>query len=286
MSQKLIEVYGNGLFGTDDAAVNDRQLSGLKASDFGSVVLFALHVHENGDLTYNDTPIVRSGTFQADLAHLQRYLAALRGKAELWWSIGGWQVPDFAHVGTLLATPAGRKTLSGNFRALLAALPVDGFDVDMEESYDEGMRDAIVGFSLLADELGAGVTYCPYTQVDFWLACLSGVFGALDHQVVKRWNLQCYAGGTGNTTQEWLASLQAYSGQLGIPDVRSFLVPGNWVRSDDGAIQNSPADIQAFIAQEAIRKDAAGGFLWCTSEIFASKHSAADHATAIRNGLG
>lgn len=282
----VIEVFGNGLFGTNDPSTNDQQLAQMQASAFNSVILWSVHVQPNGDLTYNDTPLVTGGVFNASLNYMKPYVAALREQGEVWWGVGSWGASDFSNLGALLATASGTETVKNTFGALFAALPGDGVDFDMEESYGPDMRKTIVEFTLLlAQSLSLKSTYCPYMDEPFWLGCLADVYAEAGQQYVQRFNLQCYAGGTGNTTASWLAPLQSYPQPLGIPDIDAFIVPSNWVQSDDGTQKFTPAQTCAFFSKPAMRENAGGGFLWNTSEIFSSGDSAADYAQAVVNGL-
>jgi hypothetical protein len=283
----IIEVFGNGLFGTNDPPTNNRQSEQMEASRFNSVILWSVHVHPNGDLYYNETPLVTGGTFNLDLNFMQPYVAALKAKGEVWWGVGAYGVDDFSNIGKLLATPGGTQILQSNFGALLKTLPADGIDLDMEESYDQTMRHTIVQFSLfLNNQLNTGITYCPYIDEDFWLNCLADVYEQNgNRQIIRRFNLQCYAGGGGNSTKQWLSDLRSFGRPLGIVDVSSFIVPSYWVRSDDSSEKNSPSDICAFFSNPDIRENAGGGFLWNTSEIFESGFTAADYSEAVMNGL-
>jgi len=283
----VIQVYGNGLFGQNDPTSNNPQLVQLKESQFNSVILWTVHVNATGDLFYNNTPLVTGGVFNSAMAFMKPYVAALKQRGEVWWGIGSYGVSDFANIGQLLATPQGTATLTNSLRALLQALPSDGIDFDMEESYDRAMRNTVVQLTLLLDRsLKAGVTYCPYMDEAFWLNCLADVYGQNgQQQVVRRFNLQCYAGGNGNTTAGWLDQLTSFGKPLGIADTNRFIVPGDWVQSDDGSQKNSPADITAFFSNPAIGANTGGGFLWNTSEIFGSGSNCAAYAQAVATGL-
>ncbi|HEV7573482.1 MAG TPA: hypothetical protein VGQ21_18445 [Thermoanaerobaculia bacterium] len=282
----IIEAFGNGLFGTNDPATNDQQLSELQTSAFNSIILWSVHVQPNGDLTYNDTPLVTGGTFNADLNYMTPYVAALRQQGEVWWGVGSYGATDFQNLGALLSTPAGTATVTQTFAALFDAIPAEGVDFDMEESYGPDMQNTIVQFTLLlAQSLNLKSTYCPYMFENFWLGCLADVYASAGQQYVQRFNLQCYAGGTGNTTASWLSALQTYGRPLGIPDVNAFILPSNWVQSDDGTQKYTPAQTCAFFSDPNMRQNAGGAFLWNTSEIFSSGYTATDYATALANGL-
>jgi hypothetical protein len=281
----VVGVYATGLFGTNDQKTNDEQLAQLQASAFNSFIFWSVHVHANGDLIYNNTPLVTGGTFNADLAHMQPYVAKLREQGQIWWSVGSWGATDFKNIGTLLQSASGTQALTDNFRALFTALPGSGVDFDMEESYGPDMQNTIVTFTQLLFTLGLQSTYCPYANEPFWLNCLAGVYAAAKAQLVQRFNLQCYAGGDGNTTSQWYTALQGFTQPLGISDPSVFIVPGNWVRSDDGSTKFSPTQTCAFFSNKSMREDAGGGFLWKTSEIFTSGSTAQQYAQAVSNGI-
>lgn len=287
MSQEVVvEVFGNGLFGENKPDSNNQQLAQLVESKFNHVILWSVHVRENGDLYYNDTPLVTGGVFNSDLQYMIPYVQSLSKTAQIYWGIGSWGASDFKNIGNLLKTPEGTKALSQNLAGLLEAVPATGIDFDMEESYDEEMRNTVVQFTLmLHNQFSIQVTYCPYTQELFWLNCLADVYDKAGQQLVARFNLQCYAGGGGNTTAQWLSTLNMFDRPLGIADVNTFIVPSFWVQTDDGSQKYSPADICKFFGNPAIRENAGGGFLWNTSEMFQSGYEPTDYANAVLNGL-
>jgi hypothetical protein len=275
--------YANGLFGTDDAATNDAQLAQMMAAKFDIVILFAVHVHPSGDLYYNDSPIVSAGTFNPDFAYLEPYLSRLASVSQIWCSVGGWGVDDFQNLGTLLSTGAGRTAVTNNVAALKAGISLVGVDMDMEATYDPAMRTTVTTFSSLVAKLGLRVSFCPYTVPEFWMDCLADLYVS-GKQIVDHLNLQCYAGGAGNTTTDWVDAMSVFPRKLGI-DPHDFVWTSTWVQTDDGSEKYTPGDIEAFFAQPEMGQYAIGGFLWCTSEIFQSGFTAADYSTAIIAGL-
>jgi hypothetical protein len=291
-SKNIVEVYGQGLFRLEDPPqLREQYLEQLNASQFNAVILFSLHVHSGGELYYGDTRLVSDGVFDEKLSYMKRLVAALKEKSEVWWGIGSAKAADFANIRQLLSTSQGTRILSANFAALLRAVPVDGFDFDMEESWDDGMRNAVTKLALLLHQFNVGVSFCPYTSMTDWFACLADIYEKNGHrQIVKRLNLQCYDGGGGNTTRYWLDNLKSYSGDLGIPDIDSFIVPGYWVCSAhrrDGTClsQYSPDDICKVFSNPDLRQNAGGAFLWNTSDIFKSGNSFGDYSRAVANGL-
>jgi hypothetical protein len=291
----IVQVYGQGLFRLEDPPqLRAQYLERLMASQFNTTMLFSVHVHPGGELYYGDTKLVSDGVFDEKLSYMKPLVAALKKKSEVWWSIGSAKAADFANIKQLLSTSQGVRILSANFAALLRAVPADGFDFDMEEDWgtDDGMRNAITKLTLLLHQFNVGVSFCPYTAMTDWFGCLADIYEKNGHQqIVKRLNLQCYDGGGDNTTKKWLDGLKSYPEDLGIPDIDSFIVPGYWVCSSHDDItgaclsQYSPNDICKVFSNPAFRRNAGGGFLWNTADIFNSGHSFGDYSQAIINGL-
>ncbi|KAF9110327.1 hypothetical protein BGX30_008017, partial [Mortierella sp. GBA39] len=119
-------IYGGGPFyagGTDT-------MNTLKASGFTTVMLWTIHVNSNGDLVYNDQPVVSNGTYigkaswPAELASLKQAPTSVK-RLEI--SVGSWGVSDFQNIKNLVASQ-GTGTgsiLYKNFAALKSALGVD-----------------------------------------------------------------------------------------------------------------------------------------------------------------
>ena len=276
MSHK-VALYANGLFSHADSAGNQQQLTQLQSAGFNTVILWAMHVHENGDFYYNDTLMISNGEVSSEInPHLGTLLTELKASGvvdTILFSIGGWGVGDFANITELLNSSSGRVTFYKNIQALQGFLPIDGFDFDMEESYGQSMQRTITNLSVdLTTRYNCTITYCPYQEPDFWLACLQNVFSQVGHQTVSQYNLQCYAGGTGNNPDTWASAIQ--NGNCGVVDGASFMSSG-W---DAGsAPQGICKSLNQFHCQ--------GGFVWNLSEIDSSDHTAANYAQAVENGL-
>jgi len=292
-SNSIILAYGQGLFRVDDSEkLREKYLGQLKASQFNATILFSVHVHDQGDLYYGDTKLVSDGVFEEKLSYMKPLVAALKERSEVWWGIGSAAVADFANIRQLLSTSFGTRILSANFKALLRAVPADGFDFDMEESWDADMQSAITKLALLLHQYDAGVSFCPYTAMTDWYTCLADIYEKNGHrQIVRRLNLQCYDGGGGNTTKEWLDALKSFPRDPGIPDINSFIVPGYWVcaaidpQTKACVAQYSPDDICKVFSEPDLRQNAGGGFLWNTGAIFNSGSSFEEYSRAVINGL-
>jgi hypothetical protein len=285
MSNYNLVLYGSGLFGNNNnPTTNQQQCTAVRNSGFSTVILWTLHVHNNGDFYYNNTAIVQSGAFsEANFHYLPPLVRSLKTGGtvnKVLFCIGSADAGDYRGIAALLQTRQGRATLQKNFSALIQALPLDGFDFDLEE-FDQDYTATIIGLSLmLSRDLNAPtITYCPYNEEDFWFNCLAEVYDQNNGQQVVRWmNLQCYAGGGNNDPDQWVADLQAYSKQtapLGISDANAFIVAGY----DAG-------DQPAGIKQDFSGKKIQGGFIWNSTEIFQSGSTPVDYAQAVAQGLG
>jgi hypothetical protein len=293
-----IAVYANGVF-LDATIPYDEQLAQMRASAFNTVVLWALHVRDGGDLYYNDNLAARDGkmTYSTDPAKkmldpkLPERVAALRsaGVERIVFSIGPFASDFEAILGNEQAARA-------NFKALIAALTVDTIDFDFEGDYDADDRRTLVKLTQLIESLGATVSYCPYNNRRFWLDCLADVYAQLERQPVKWMFLQCYDGGDGNDPATWVEAIKKDPKPLGIPDPSAFVVPGYWVKQDykDKAKYGKCPDQLEQIFKGLKSRGLSGGFLWNSLDIFAFEQKGLcgsqdvtpkGYSEAVRRGL-
>jgi hypothetical protein len=299
-----IAVYANGLFvdGYPHPPVAyTAQVAQLKAG-ITSVLLWSIHIHPDGTLYLNDSPFVRGGEIlyskdprtgvNPDLPQLFASLTGSGGTVQdVIASVGAWSTSaDFTNW------HANRAAVQENFNALHAALGISGIDFDFEPEtgYTLDAQSMLIDLTLDVGAMGMFATYCPYTQTDWWVGCLAGVYERNDSLQVVRWmNLQCYAGGSGNTPQTW-AQAVASAGNIGVANAEAFIVPGYAVTGSesDGV---GPAGIKTIFAGLA-GTGTAGGFLWNSGAIWNGQASAqppggaaaptpADYAAAINAGL-
>ncbi len=294
-----VVLYGSGLFGDSDPSVNQQQLQELQNSGFTTVILWTLHVHENGDFYYNDTLAVQNGTISSQLnPDLPQLITALKSGGtvnKVFFCIGSGGVSDYQAIKALLASPQGTQILQQNFQALVNAFPIDGFDFDLEEFPLSDYTDTIVQLTLMLNQsYGKAITYCPYTDEDFWLNCLALVYTKNNNQQIVSWfNLQCYAGGSGNDPMEWASQIVDYASPLGISDPTGFIVPGYWARHKPTGPYDEPGECPASICHTFSTLDLKGGFIWNSGDIFKSEASGlcsgsmapSAYASAIINGL-
>ncbi len=239
-------VYGRNLFGFDDESLNQQKLQEVSISGFSTVIFWPLHFDAEGNFYYHDSdprdpldPIVKNGVFNEDVyGYLPPLTEALKGDGtvqRLLFSIGGAGPDDFDKAKALLATPAGTQTLLNNFRALINALSLDGFDFDLEvpEHVYDPYLDTVVALTLmLTQQCGVAVTYCPYTEEQFWVDCLAAVFQKNNQKQAVSWlNLQCYSGGAENLNisrfDDWVDEIKNRA-PLGIENPAAFIAPGYW----------------------------------------------------------
>ncbi len=298
-----VALYGSGLF--QDKYPNPtpsyaEQLAQLSTSTFTTIVLWALHVQTNGDFYYNDTPIVQNGRFvtstdpkkgvNPELPALLAKLKANSSVSTMLFSIGPFQ-SDFDHIA------ANMPSALVNFKALMANLPIDGFDFDYEGNYAPGDVVNLVNLTTQLHGLGAAVTYCPYWNQSFWLECLTKSYAACGNTQPVRWyNPQCYDGGSGNNPAEWAQTIAASAAPTGVANPEAFVLPGLWVANTTSKswMGTCPQGITTQFGQWA-QSGTVGGFLWNSSDIFYNETNTtlctnqsilpSDYAQAIREGL-
>ncbi len=214
-------------------------IDALKGSGFTTIIGWAVHVHPEGTLYFNDTPVVVDGGYVGALDWPGLLAQLKQGRTSvdrLIFSVGGAGVGDFDSIKALIAEQGTGSTsiLYRNFAALKSAIPtIDAIDLDDETTYD---RDSTVAFCQMLSGLGYSITFCPYWDPDYWVGCLA----ALDRgspSPVTGFNLQCYAGGGGNNPQDWIA---AVGGAMGwdAATASAFVSPG--LGSD-----SAPSDVEA-----------------------------------------
>lgn len=276
-----VVVYGSGLFGNNNPSVNQQQLEAIQGSGVTTIILWTLHVDAVGNFNFNGLPAIVSvgasgSEFNStDYGYLPQLITDLKsgGVSKVLFCIGSADVTDFHNITALLSTEGGTQTLFNSFSALVNALPIDGFDFDLEE-FDQDYTDTIVKLTLrLNQNYGSMITYCPFTEIDFWTNCLTEVYQQNNNQQIVSWfNLQCYAGGGSNNPNNWVADINS---QYGVSDPNAFIVPGY------DAEESPPSNI----CQIFTTLDVKGGFIWNSSEIFSGSHTPADFASAITTGL-
>jgi hypothetical protein len=289
MAEKDAGVYGSGVLYTDPTVIDL-----LRASGMTTVVAWAVHVNEAGDLIFNDKAIVHDGEYvgEAEWPVLMKKLKAQPSTVKrLLFSIGGWETGDFNRIRKLIAAgglePEG--ILHRNFTALKKVMPwIDGIDFDDEELYEE---ETTVPFARMLYEVGFTVTFCPYSNEAFWIECLAQL-NEKQPGLVSGFNLQCYAGGAGNEPGPWIEAIEAKMGP-GF-DAKSFVRPGLWGRHGQNCEEGEcPEAIHANVALWSGNAGIVGAWVWQLDELLACEASGtcsgpmtiAAYAEAILDGL-
>jgi hypothetical protein len=210
------DIYPSG--GNDPAAV----VASITASQLTTPILALFHVNcssetcpdgqsppgsEDGDITFNDTLIIRGGQYVGDPSWPATIKSLRAGNVtKIFASFGGYGVPDYARIGKIMAKygTGPSSPLYQNFACLQSTLGIDGIDFDDEDSY---VQATVVDFAKMLLGMGLEVTFCPYTAQSFWSGCIN----ALGASKVSWLNLQCYAGGKSNNPGHWTG--------LGVPVV-------------------------------------------------------------------
>ncbi|NVI98859.1 discoidin domain-containing protein [Myxococcus sp. AM009] len=272
-------IYGGGPFYSGGTAV----MNDLRGSGFTTVILWSFHIEENGDLIYNDIPVVKNGAYMGDPAWPAR-LATLKtaptsvNRIEV--STGAWGVPDFERMSRLVngtAPGCGTTIVCGtgthsilyrNFQALKTATGADAVNFDDESAYDLAPTTA---FSQMLIGMGYKITFAPYTQQTFWRNLKNNLGSAVD-----RIYLQVYAGGAGNNPASWNTAMGM------------TVAPGLWSRHGSGcASGDSPSVVQTRMSNWKASAGISGGFMWLYDDIqkCSAQGTSAQYAAAINTAV-
>ncbi|MCC8243099.1 lysyl endopeptidase [Saccharothrix luteola] len=250
----------------------------LATSGFGTVILWTLHVHENGDLFYNEDRIVSDGEYCGDgtwpawVKSLKTRKNSKVGRVEV--SIGSYGAADWENIESLV----NRRSADGgtgpdsilyrNFEALRDELGVDVLNSDDESCYDV---NSTVEFARMAEVIGyRNFTFVPYEEVGYWQAVMREL-GSL----VDRVYLQCYAGGSGNDPADW------------VDELGMSVDPGLWCKNGSGCADgDSPEAVKQTLEDMGKTTSIYGGFLWRYSDMrlcSAPGRTVADYAAAVNS---
>ncbi len=273
-------IFGGGPFYSGGQTV----INDLRNSGFTTVFLWSIHIEDNGDLVYNDIPIVKNGAYVGADADWPARLATLKTaptsvkRVEV--SIGAWGVPDFERMAKLAnGTAAGCGTtvvcgtgsgsiLYRNFQALKTATGADAVNFDDESHYN--VADTTT-FGQMLIGLGYKITFAPYTNQSFWKGVKDNLGASVD-----RIYLQVYDGGAGNNPATWNTAMGM------------TVMPGLWTKHGSGcSAGDSPAQVNTRMAGWKTSAGISGGFLWLYDDIQAcwAQGTTAQYAAAINNAL-
>jgi PKD repeat protein len=273
-------IFGGGPFYSGGQTV----INDLRNSGFTTVFLWSIHIEDNGDLVYNDIPIVKNGAYVGADADWPARLATLKTaptsvkRVEV--SIGAWGVPDFERMSKLAnGTAAGCGTtvvcgtgsgsiLYRNFQALKTATGADAVNFDDESHYN--VADTTT-FGQMLVGLGYKITFAPYTNQSFWKGVKDNLGASVD-----RIYLQVYDGGAGNNPATWNTAMGM------------TVMPGLWTKHGSGcSAGDSPTQVNTRMAGWKTSAGISGGFLWLYDDIQAcwAQGTTAQYAAAINNAL-
>jgi hypothetical protein len=191
----------------------------LKASGFQYVILFNVHVEQDGSLSTDGDTICRNGQYVfagkhpyyvADIKSLKTPPTSIE-RIEI--CIGGWGNTSYKNIKQLYNANAmgANSVLYRNFKALKEAIPeIDAVNNDTEDEYDV---NSAVAFHLMMDEIGYKTTLAPYTNKSYWTGLVDGI-NQVRTGVVERVLIQCYGGGAGNNPSDWhIAGIPLHAGR-------------------------------------------------------------------------
>jgi hypothetical protein len=219
----------------------------LKASGFQCVILFNVHVEQDGTLTTDGDTICFNGQYVFAKKH-PHYITDIRSlktpptsieRIEI--CIGGWGNTSYANIKQLFNSNGMGKNsaLYKNFKILKDSIPeIDAVNNDDENAYDV---HSAVAFHLMMDELGYKTTLAPYMNKNYWTGLVNGI-NQVRTGVVERVMIQCYDGGAGNNPSNWhIAGIPLHAGRL---NYQTF------------------AETQTVMKDWKANKNVVGGFFW------------------------
>lgn len=285
------------IYGGDPLYSGGREvIDGLRESGMTTVVAGSLHVEPNGDLVFNHRqPIVSEGKYVGEAAwpaRLSSLKQAPTSVSRLLFSLGGDGKQDFHHIRQLIKEhgTGPESVLHRNFAVLKSTIPtIDGIDFDDE---DLGETKTTVTFARLLHQLNYTVTFCPFNNLDFWVECLKELNGSTPG-LVTGFNLQCYAGGEGNTPGPWIEAVAEAMGP-GF-DAKGFVRPGLRCRRGANCAESDCPDSIEGKLRGWSSSGIQGGWVWRLDWVLKCQGSGscsgqsmdvAAYAKAIVNALG
>ncbi len=259
-------------------------LEDLKNSGFTTIIAWAFHVGQNGDIT-NGGDLVKNGVYvgATDWQNIGNLKDGITKVNRILFSIGGWEANDFENIQNLIFNTSvdnGGGTAPGsilytNFQLLKQNLPyIDGIDFDDESLYDE---ITYVAFSQMLYSLGYQVTFCPFNNIQVWIESLKEL-NSINSNIVTGFNLQRYSGGAENNPQDWINAIQTAMGNE-FP-AAAFVTPG----LAGGQNNMAPAAIKSQFSEwkdDGIQS----GFIWDYGSIHPGTYPTASYSNAIKLGL-
>lgn len=255
--------------------LNRQKINLIANAGWTSLVFSFFHLNNEGDIYYNDSLIIDSGKYKGssswpdDIAKLKRQGSITRISA----SLGGWEVGDFQTISSLYyrnnRTFEGTK-LQQNFIRFRKLLPaIDAIDMDCENTYD---LDSFIAFCRMLIEVGFKITFCPYTNLDFWIDSLAAIEKIHPNSVLSC-NFQYYAGGYGNSHSDWAQAIIQH-----VPgfNTDNFIITGDWTN-------DPPDEVSSRFSKLKSMSYVGGGFIWNLDAIYPEKMD--NYISAIKNAF-
>ena len=235
----------------------------IRGSGFGTVLLGQWHVHADGSIYYNDTP----------LDDVLQTLKVIPKALKEGGSVREVLVTFLDGFQYIKDHPEQFKSTIANLRENAA---IDGLDWDLEADYDQN-RDLLVDLTRWANDLGMMVTAAPYTNSSFWTDVLwrtnpGGSPG------FAWWNLQLYGGAS---YPDWVGYLQGL-----VANPEAFLVPGYSITQGVSQTE-TPSYVENNLRQlRSSHPSINGAFIWRYEDMKPEGYSPTQYAAAIARGLG
>lgn len=268
------------------------QIPGSVTTDY---ILFSLNVASGTDADINfglSGPVLATGGQATEAAGtlLSAVVKAGVGSGtcqRVWLSLGGWGSDAFTNIQAILNTGGDlENTLMANFAAIVSqvagiqGVESVGFDMDYEQQSGDLASLVAAVTVALHKRFGCPVTFCPYQEMPLWIGALQEVYATLGTQPVVGFNLQTYAGGSGNNPQTWTSAV-ADAKDTGVSNPSAFIWP--IVSCDPSAgPDKTPGEVTAALQGWK----SAGASLWATAPLPYEGFTLTDYSKAIAAGIG
>jgi hypothetical protein len=276
------------------------EIPGSVTTDY---LLTSLNVTDTSpDINYgwNLPAVLASGgkVTQWTVDHLVKVVSAgvSQGKCKrVWFVVGGAsngpQTDTFTNIQAIFAKGGKAKDdLLANFGALYRALSIGGvtsvgFDMDYEEDGD--LAAAVSDLTNHLSKYFAGrpcpFTFCPSfaSEQNNWIEALRLVYKASGKCVVG-YNLQCYAGGSGNNPKDWADYIAANATGTGVAPAEAPAFVWPIVSCDPDARPVTPS---AQVAEKLKGWESQGASLWATRPTSGPPPDLKAYSTAIAQGI-
>lgn len=265
-------VYGGGPLYNTNYSMNE-----LKNSGFTNVIIWTIHVENDGSLGLNgEFPLVSNGTYIGNnhFPDFPSTVASLKGDessiTRLEFGLSGAGSGTYNNVRDLLSCgdshcgTGPNSILYRNFKALLDVYPsIDAVNNDDESTYH---LSSSVQFHIMLADLGIKTAIVPYSNKNFWQSLVTQVNQARPGAIDALY-LQVYAGGASNNPCAW---------DLGLP-----VYPGLW------SLSSSPNTVQSRMQSwnNSCGNIVKGGFMWLYDD-FDNSSQVAEYAEAINSAFG